>query len=161
MIEKIAIYPGTFDPITNGHIDLIERACSIFDKIIIIIATNSKKTNLFSETKRLEMARISLQHIANCEVIIHNGLTVEIAKQYGAVAMIRGVRAVSDFDYEFQIALANRKLEPAIHTLFMMPHERYSYLNSSIVRELASFGKDVSSFVPPIVSEQLSDIFKL
>jgi pantetheine-phosphate adenylyltransferase len=158
-IEKIAIYPGTFDPITNGHVDVIERAARIFDKIIVIIAVNSKKETLFNQQERLALATASLKHLSNVEVITHLGLTVDIAKEKNAIAIIRGIRAVSDFEYEFQIALMNRKIQPDIYTLFMMPHEKYTYLNSSIIRELARYGQDVSEFVPPEVAEKLKQKF--
>ncbi len=152
---KIAIYPGTFDPITYGHIDIVERASTIFDKLYLVIGVNSNKTNMFSPEEKLDMIQNSLKYIENCEVILHNGLTVDIAKQLGASSIIRGVRAVSDFDYEFQIALVNRKLAPEVHTLFMTPHEKYSYLSSSIVRELARYKQDLTSFVPPNVAEKI------
>jgi pantetheine-phosphate adenylyltransferase len=158
-MQKIAIYAGTFDPITFGHIDIIERAATIFDKIVVVIGVNPTKKNLFNENERKIMAEKSLKYLKNVEILVHHGLTVEIARKYKAIAMIRGVRAVSDFDYEFQIALANRKIENEIHTIFMMPDEKYSYLSSSVVRELASYGEDVSSFVPAFVAEELSKKF--
>lgn len=159
-MERIAIYPGTFDPITNGHVDVIERAAVLFDKVIVVVSMNSQKTALFDETERFEMAKESLMHIANVEVAIHSGLTVEFAKERKAVAMIRGIRAVSDFEYEFQISLMNRKLEPDIATIFLMPHEKYTYLNSSIIRELSNYGQDVSEFVPAVVTQKLKEKFK-
>lgn len=158
-MEKIALYPGTFDPITNGHLDVIERASKLFDKIYVVIAINSKKTSLFNEKERLEMAREALIHLPNVEVIFHSGLVVELARKVDAIAIIRGIRAVSDFEYEFQIALMNRKLCPEVYTLFMMPHERYTYLNSSIVRELARYRQDVSDFVPKNVAQALMEKF--
>ncbi len=157
MKKRIAIYPGTFDPITNGHLDVIERAAEMFDKVIVVIAINTKKVNLFNEQERLELARKSLSHLPNVEVVFHSGLTVDFARSVGAVSIIRGIRAVSDFEYEFQIALMNRKLAPEVHTLFLMPHEKYTYLNSSIIRELARFREDVSEFVPPCVAEKLKE----
>lgn len=152
---KIAIYPGTFDPITNGHIDVIERAATIFDKVYVVVAINSKKITLFDEDEREELARLSLSQIPNVEVVRSHILTVEFAKQVGATSIIRGIRAISDFEFEFQIALMNRKLDSNIHTIFLLPNEKYTYLNSSIVRELARYGKDVSEFVPPIVAEKI------
>lgn len=152
---KIAIYPGTFDPITNGHIDVIERAATIFNKVYVVVAINSKKATLFDEDEREELARVSLSYIPNVEVVRSHILTVEFARKVGATTIIRGIRAISDFEFEFQIALMNRKLDPEIHTIFLLPNEKYTYLNSSIVRELARYSKDVSEFVPAIVSEKI------
>lgn len=154
-MKKIAIYPGTFDPITLGHVDVIDRASKIFDEIIVVIARNSKKITLFDESERLDMVISSINHIENAKTMLHHQLTVESAIDSGAIAIIRGVRAVSDFEYEFQLALMNRKLAPDVHTILMMPHEKYTYLNSSIVRELARYGKDVSEFVPEYVAYKL------
>lgn len=156
-MEKIAIYPGTFDPITNGHVDVIERASKMFAKIIVVIAINSKKETMFSEQERLGMAQESLKHIKNIEVKTHRGLVVDFAKDCGAIALIRGIRAVSDFEYEFQISLMNRKINPEVHTVFLTPNEKYTYLNSSIIRELSRYGQDVSEFVPDIVVEKLKE----
>lgn len=158
-MSKVAIYPGTFDPITLGHVDVIERASKIFDEIVVVIARNSKKVTLFDEAERLEMVRISTSHIKNAKTLLHHKLTVESALDSNAIAIIRGVRAVSDFEYEFQLALMNRKIAPDVHTILMMPHEKYTYLNSSIVRELARYGKDVSEFVPEYVAQKLLNKF--
>lgn len=159
MSEKIAIYPGTFDPITNGHVDVIERASQLFDKVIVVISINSKKTTLFSEEERYEMALQSLNHLKNVEIELHKGLTVDFARKKKAKAIIRGIRAISDFEYEFQIALMNRKLEPEVTTIFLMPHEKYTYLNSSIIRELAKYGQNVDEFVSKFVSQKLKEKF--
>lgn len=156
---KIAIYPGTFDPITNGHIDVIERALKIFDKVIVVIARNPKKQTLFTEEERIELIRESLKHLANFEVTATEKLTVEFARSVNANAIIRGIRAVSDFEYEFQIALMNRKLCPDVTTIFLMPNEKFTYLNSSIIRELAQYGADISDFVPPCVEKKLKEKF--
>lgn len=156
---KIAIYPGTFDPITNGHIDVIERALKIFDKVIVVIARNPKKQTLFTEEERIELIRESLKHLANIEVTATERLTVEFARSVNANAIIRGIRAVSDFEYEFQIALMNRKLCPDVTTIFLMPNEKFTYLNSSIIRELAQYGADISDFVPPCVEKKLKEKF--
>jgi len=158
-MNKTAIYPGTFDPITNGHIDVIERASKIFGKVIVLISVNSKKDALFSKEERLDMARKSLEHLKDVRVEIHSGLTVDAAEKFNAQVMIRGIRAVSDFDYEFQISLMNRKMAPDVTTIFMMPHEKYTYLNSSIIRELARYNRDVSEFVPPYVNSKLKERF--
>ena len=157
---KIAIYPGTFDPITYGHIDIIKRTSNIFDKVFVIIGKNSMKRNLFTDKERLEMAQQATYNIENCEVIISNELTTEIAKKLKAKTIIRGIRAVSDFDYEFQIALINKKLAPDIHTLFMVPDEKYIYLSSSIVKELAMYNKNINKFVPDEVAKKLFEQLK-
>ena len=157
---KIAIYPGTFDPITYGHIDIIKRTSNIFDKVFVIIGKNSMKRNLFTDKERLEMAQQATYNIENCEVIISNELTTEIAKKLKAKTIIRGIRAVSDFDYEFQIALINKKLAPDIHTLFMVPGEKYIYLSSSIVKELAMYNKNINKFVPDEVAKKLFEKLK-
>lgn len=160
-MEKIAIYPGTFDPITNGHIDVIQRALNIFDKVVIVIARNPRKQTIFSEKERLALIRESLLNYNNIEITATDKLTVEFAKSISARAIIRGIRAVSDFEYEFQIALMNRKLCPEIATIFLMPNEKYTYLNSSIIRELARYGADVSEFVPTCVSKKLKEKFSI
>lgn len=153
---KIAIYPGTFDPITNGHIDVLERAIEIFDKVIVTVARNSSKSPLFTDDERVEMIRkVVKKYGKKVEVDSFRGLLVEYAKSKRAVAIVRGLRAISDFEYEFQMALMNRKLANKIFTVYLMPHERYTYLNSSIVREIASLGGDVSGFVPREVAQML------
>ena len=159
MHKRVAIYPGTFDPITNGHVDVIERASKLFDEVILLVAVNAKKISLFDDEERFTMARSATQGIHNVMVDVHHGLIVEYAQKKGAVALIRGVRAVSDFEYEFQLALMNRKLDSEISTIFMMPHEKYTYLNSSIIRELARLHQDVSEFVPPAVAVMLKKKF--
>jgi pantetheine-phosphate adenylyltransferase len=148
---KTAIYPGTFDPITNGHIDIIARAANMFDRVVVALAVNSAKKTLFSEQERFDLAEESLREHRNVEVKISSGLIVEFAEAEGALAIVRGLRAVSDFEYELQMALMNRKMRPEISTIFMMPHERYTYLNSSIIRELTRYDADVSDFVPECV----------
>ncbi len=152
---KIAIYPGTFDPITNGHVDVMQRAASMFDKVVLLIAVNSNKKSVFTEDERLEMAREALAHIPNASVDFFSGLTVDYAQKVGANTIIRGIRAVSDFEYEFQIALMNKKLYSGANTIFLAPDEKYTYLNSTIVRELARYSEDLSDFVPKNVSERL------
>ena len=151
---KIAIYPGTFDPITNGHLDVLERASKLFDRIIVTVGHNTSKAPLFSTEERvklIENAMKSLQSDAELLVEGFDGLIVDHAQKCGARAIIRGLRAISDFEYEFQMALVNRRLSQNISTVFLMPHEKYTYLNSSIVKEIASFGGDISYFVPTAV----------
>ena len=156
-MERIAIYPGTFDPITNGHIDVIDRASKMFDKVIVVVAINSKKTCLFTEAERYKMAQESLKHLDNVSVELHQGLTVDFARKVNASTIVRGIRAVSDYEYEFQIALMNRKLNPDVNTIFLLPHEKYTYLNSSIIRELSRYGEDVAEFVPETVVQKLKE----
>lgn len=158
-MSKHAIYPGSFDPITMGHVDVIERAAQMFDRVTVVIARNSKKTPLFDESERLEMATESLRHLPNVRVTVHAGLVVDFAEHADATVIIRGLRAVSDFEYEFQIALMNRKLQPNVSTIFLMPHEKYTYLNSSIIRELGRHHRELVEFVPPIVAERLKEKF--
>ncbi len=156
-MARHAMYPGSFDPITNGHVDVIERAAQLFDRVTVLIGINSKKTPMFSEQERLEMAQEALVHLPNVTVAVHSGLIVDYARDNTVNVIIRGLRAVTDFEYEFQIALMNRKLEPEITTLFMMPHEQYTYLNSSIIRELGRYGQDISAFVPKGVSRRMKE----
>jgi len=154
-----AMYPGSFDPITNGHVDVIDRAAQMYEKVTIVIAKNSKKTPLFDEEERLAMATEALAHLSNVHVTLHAGLVVDFAQQHGCNVIVRGLRAVTDFEYEFQIALMNRKLEPSITTIFLMPHEQYTYLNSSIIRELGRYGQNISAFVPTVVAEHMRKKF--
>lgn len=156
---KIALYPGTFDPITNGHIDILERARELFDRVIVTVAKDSTKLPLFDEQERVEMIReiIKRNRYTNVSVESFEGLLVHFARKKKAVALIRGLRAISDFEYEFQMALMNRKQANKIFTLFLMPHEKYTYLNSSIVRELARLGGDFRDFVPPNVYKRLRE----
>ncbi len=152
---KIAIYPGTFDPITNGHLDILERAMKLFDKVIITVARNSTKNPMFTEEERLEMIRKSVRQYKHVEVDSFSGLVVDYARQKKAVAIVRGLRAISDFEYEMQMALMNRKLNDQFETVFLMPNEKYTYLNSSIVREIARNNGNVKNFVPPDVYQKL------
>ena len=156
-----AIYPGTFDPITNGHLDVLERALTMFDEIRIVVAKNSAKSPMFTEEERLGMIREAVKRFPSVSAESFQGLTVDYARNYGAVAIIRGLRAVSDFEYEFQIALMNRKIAPSTTTAFLMPHEKYTYLNSSIIRELARHGQSVSGFVPESVVKALEEKYPL
>ncbi len=156
---KIAVYPGSFDPITNGHLDVLERAIGLFDLVWITVAKNSAKTPIFTTDERIELIRNATEHFPRVEVDTFDGLIVDYARSKNATALIRGLRAVSDFEYEFQVALMNRKLAQEITTVFLMPNEKYTYLNSSIVRELARLHTDVSDFVPPNVSAALKRLF--
>jgi pantetheine-phosphate adenylyltransferase len=153
------MYPGTFDPVTNGHIDIIKRAKELFDEVVVTVAINPGKSPLFTAEERLFLLKESLKNYKNIYVDSFNGLVVDHAHNIGAVGIIRGLRAVSDFEYEFQMALMNRKIASDVATIFLMPHEKYTYLNSSIVRDLASLNSDVSDFVPPIVQEALKNKF--
>ncbi|SRR5690606_35755628 len=153
------LYPGTFDPVTFGHIDIIKRAKELFDEVIVTIAINPAKTPLFTIEERLFLLKESLKDFHNIQVNSFDGLVVDHAKNVGAIGIIRGLRAVSDFEYEFQMALMNRKLASDIATIFLMPHEKYTYLNSSIIRNLASLNSDVSDFVPGIVQDALRKKF--
>jgi len=153
--NRIAIYPGTFDPITNGHIDIIDRAGGLFDKLYVTVAVNSSKSPLFSTEERLELIRKVLKPYPFAEASTFSGLLVNYALLVGAKALVRGLRAISDFEYEFQMALVNRRLAGNLVTVFLMPHEKYTYINSSIIRELAQFGGDVSKCVPPEVEKAL------
>lgn len=157
-MKKIAIYPGTFDPVTNGHIDIIQRAVELFDELWVTVAINPGKQPLFSIDERVEFLTESLKEYPTVKVDKFSGLVVEHAREVGAGAIIRGLRAVSDFEYEFQMALMNRKLADEITTVFLMPNEKYTYLNSSLIRGLAKFGADVSQFVPHCVMEALKKI---
>ncbi len=157
---KIAIYPGTFDPITNGHIDILERAIKLFDTVIITIARNSSKNPLFSERERLQLIKKVTKGYPQVEVDSFDGLLVEYARQKNATALVRGLRAISDFEYEFQMALMNRKLNQRLETVFLMPNEKFTYLNSNIIRELSRLGGDVSDFVPPVVRKALQEKMK-
>ncbi len=152
---KTAIYPGTFDPITNGHIDILERAMKLFDRVIITIARDSTKNPMFTEQERLEMIRGIVRKHRNVEVDSFEGLLVQYARKKKATAIVRGLRAISDFEYELQMALMNRKLDDNVETVFLMPNEKYTYLNSSIVREIARLRGDVSEFVPELVRVSL------
>lgn len=158
---KIAVYPGTFDPITRGHIDIVERASSQFDKVIITLAVNLVKQPLFDSKERKEMIEDAIKNMPNVTVEQFDGLVVDFAKKRNASVIIRGLRAVSDFEYEFQMALMNRHLAEDITTVFLMPHEKYTYLNSSIIRNVTSFGGDVEKFVTNFVAMKLKDKFKL
>ncbi len=154
------IYPGTFDPITNGHIDLIQRSLRLFDEVIVAIAKDTGKKSLFSFEERTELASKVLADFDNVTVMPFSGLLVNVAKEQGVQAILRGLRAVSDFEYEFQLASMNRHLNSEIETIFLTPSEQYTYISSSLVKEAAALGADVSDFVHPIVLKVLKGKFK-
>ena len=149
--QRAAIYPGTFDPITYGHVDLVKRGLKIFEKIIIAVASNEPKQPLFTVEERMEMIRRSVGKGANVEIDSFDGLIVDYAKKKKVPVLIRGVRMLSDFEYEFQMALTNRKLNPGVETIFLMPNESYAYLTSRLIKETALLGADVRPYVPPYV----------
>ena len=155
MKPVIAIYPGSFDPLTNGHLDLIERGSKIFDKLIISILRNSEKEPLFSIPERRAMIEEMTAQYSNVEVDTFDGLLVEYGVRKKATAVLRGIRAISDYEYELQMALMNRKLEPRLETVFMLPGETYSYLSAKLVREIAQFGGPLDGLVPPLVQDRL------
>jgi pantetheine-phosphate adenylyltransferase len=151
----LVIYPGSFDPITNGHLDLIARSAKIFGRLIVAVLRNMEKDPLFTVSERLEMLREATQPWSNVEVDVFDGLLMDYARQKKAQVILRGIRAISDYEYELQMALMNRKLEPKIETVFMMPAEAYSYLSSRLVREIARLGGSVKDLVPPAVEKRL------
>ena len=150
-----AVYPGTFDPITNGHQDLVRRAARLFDRVIIAIAANPNKTPMFSLEERVDLARRVLHDLPNVEVMGYSNLTVEFARQHQLNVIVRGLRAVSDFEFEFQLANMSRHLERDIETVFLTPQEQFTFISSSLVREIAELGGDVRKFVHPIVEAEL------
>jgi pantetheine-phosphate adenylyltransferase len=158
-MKRIAVYPGTFDPVTNGHVDLVERSLRMFDKVIVAIAANPKKEPLFSLPERIDMFRTAIGRRGNVSIEGFDCLLVDYMKEKKAVGLIRGLRAVSDFEYEMQMALMNRRLDADIETVFLMPSEEYSFITSTIVKEAASYGGDVSSLVPRIVVQKLRKKF--
>lgn len=152
---RTVIYPGSFDPLTNGHLDVIQRATKLFDKVIVAVAQNESKNPLFTLDERVKLVSGCVRHLPNVEADAFDGLLVEYVEKRSAQAIIRGLRAVSDFEFEFQLALMNRKLNERIETIFMMPKDTYTFLSSRIVKEIARLGGDVSTFVPPLVEKAL------
>jgi len=154
---RTAVYPGSFDPITNGHVDLIRRAAKLFDRLIVAVAQNEQKMPLFSTLERVVLVQrcIRVLHLPNVEVDKFDTLLVDYVERRGACAVVRGLRAISDFEFEFQMALMNRRLNPRVETLFMMPKDTFSYLSSRVVREIARLGGDVSPFLPAFVKTAL------
>ncbi len=156
-MQRIAIYPGSFDPVTNGHLDIIKRGLKLFDQVIVAIMHNPAKESLFTVEERREMLKISLKSFSNIEIDTFNGLTVNYAAEKKAHAILRGMRAVSDFEHEFQLALMNRRLNREIQTVFLMTGLRWIYTSSSIIKEAAGFGGNINGMVPPIVNERLKE----
>ncbi|AXR60100.1 MULTISPECIES: pantetheine-phosphate adenylyltransferase [Leptospira] len=154
-MKHLAIYPGSFDPLTNGHLDILQRSLGLFDKVIIAIAVNSNKSTLFSIEERLEFIHKVTQGLKGLEIDTFQGLTVDYCNKVGANSIIRGLRAVTDFDYEYAISLMNKKLAPNVETVFLMSSSEYSFISSTIVKEVARHGRDVSNQVPEIVSKAL------
>jgi pantetheine-phosphate adenylyltransferase len=157
MAERTAVYPGSFDPPTNGHLDLVERASRMFDHLIVAVARNNAKQCLFSVEERVGMLKAITGHVPRVEVASFEGLTAEYARQREAVALVRGLRVLSDFEFEMSIAITNSKLNPSIDTVCFMPSEQYIMLSSRVVREVARYGGDISEFVPPVVATRLRE----
>jgi len=154
-MQKIAVYPGTFDPVTNGHADLVRRAMHVFDKVVVGIAASPQKEPVFSLEERVKLANAVFEEHENIEVCGFSGLLVNFARDHNAVAVLRGLRAVSDFEFEFQLASMNRHLDPTLESIFLTPAEQFSFISSSLVREVAMLGGDVSQFVHPLVEQSL------
>lgn len=158
-MKDTALYPGTFDPVTLGHIDIIRRAVKLFDKLVVAVADNPEKESLFSVKERVELIEKSVGDIEKATVTSFSDLTAKFARTIGAAAIIRGIRAVSDFEFEFQMALMNRKIEPDVETVYLMPTDKFSYISSSLVKDIARRGGEVSCFVPPAVLKALKKRF--
>ena len=159
-MNRIAIYPGTFDPITNGHIDLVQRTLKIFDEVVIAVAPGPKKKPLFTVQERLKLIEQSIEGLEGANTEAFNNLVVDYAKSKKSIALVRGLRAVSDFEYELQMALMNRRLNANVETVFMMPSEEYTFLTSTMIKEVASFGGSVKGLVPDVVERALKEKFK-
>jgi len=157
---KTALYPGSFDPVTYGHLDIIRRSSRLFDELVIGVLTNKTKTPLFSAKERVTMLKEVTKDLPNVRILTFEGLTVDFAHRIGATAMVRGLRAISDFDYELQMAQTNHKLDQTIETIFLTTGLEFAYLSSTTVKEVASFGGDVSRFVPPAVAEMLHKMYQ-
>ena len=154
---RIAICPGSFDPITKGHLDIVNRACKLFDKVIIAVSINPQKQGSFTFDERVELIRLCTGHLDNLEVVQIHGLLADYVSEVGACAIVKGLRAVSDFEYEFQMALANKKLNPLAETVFLTTAEQNLYLSSSLIKQIASFGGDISEFVPPEAHDRIKE----
>lgn len=155
-MTRNALYPGTFDPITNGHQDLVRRAAGIFDRVVVAIAANTNKTPMFSLEQRVDLAKRVLADVPNVQVVGYSGLTVDFARQHGLSIIVRGLRAVSDFEFEFQLANMSRHLARDVETVFLTPQEQFTFISSTLVREIAMLGGDVSEFVHPLVRAELA-----
>ena len=161
-MSKRAVYPGMFDPVHNGHLDVIERSLRIFDELIVAVVANPSKAPLFSVAQRLEMIDEATPDLRNnFRTVAFDGLLIDLVERERADCIVRGIRAVSDFEYEFQMALMNRKLRPTVETVFLMPHEKYTYISSRLIKEVASFGTSVAGMVPPIVEKRLVEKYPL
>jgi pantetheine-phosphate adenylyltransferase len=161
-VTKRAVYPGMFDPVHNGHVDVIERSLRIFDEVIVAVVANPSKTPLFSVAERLEMIDEATPDLrSNFRIVAFDGLLIDLVERERADCIVRGIRAVSDFEYEFQMALMNRKLRPNVETIFLMPHEKYTYISSRLIKEVASFGTSVAGMVPSLVEKRLAEKYPL
>jgi pantetheine-phosphate adenylyltransferase len=156
-VPKRAVYPGMFDPVHNGHLDLIQRSLQIFDELIVAVVANPSKDPLFTSAQRLEMIDEVTTGFSNLRIVAFDGLLIDLVERERADCIVRGLRAVSDFEYEFQMALMNRKLRATVETVFLMPHERYTYISSRLIKEVASFGTSVTGLVPPAVEKRLAE----
>ena len=154
---RLAMFPGSFDPLTNGHVDIILRSAHLFERIVVAVLVNAEKRPLFTADERVAIIREVFREYPNIEVDTFDGLLVDYARRRRASAIVRGLRAVSDFEYEFQMALMNRKLRSTVETVFLMPHEKYTYISSRLIKEVASFGTSVAGLVPPIVEKRLAE----
>ncbi len=159
MSKRRAIYPGSFDPVTNGHLDLIQRALKLFDEVIVLVAANAEKNSLFTPEERVLYLKRALKGLKGIQVESHEGLTVRFAEKRGVNALIRGIRATSDFDYEFAMALTNRRLSKKVDTVFLMPSESHFYLSSRLIKEIAALHGDVSEYVPKFLVKEIRDRF--
>lgn len=160
-MKRSVVYPGTFDPITNGHHDLVRRAASVFERVLVAIADNPSKTPMFTLEQRIDLARRVLADVPNVEVVGYTGLTVDFARQHNVHVVVRGLRAVSDFEFEFQLATMSRHLWRELETVFLTPQEQFTFISSTLVREIATYGGDVSEFVHPLVQAELKKMRKV
>jgi pantetheine-phosphate adenylyltransferase len=158
-VAKRAVYPGMFDPVHNGHVDVIQRSLQIFDELIVAVVANPSKQPLFTVKERLEMIDEATSDLSNFRIVAFDGLLIDLVARERADCIVRGIRAVSDFEYEFQMALMNRKLRGTVETVFLMPHEKYTYISSRLIKEVASYGASVAGLVPPVVEKRLSEKF--